>query len=85
VDVREEEVDMNLGGEREDSTPITGEIENPTEEIVPVEANETPQIKENHPRSQWHQPRITHTPSAFYTSSKFDTTFSCKFCSSTIS
>jgi hypothetical protein len=30
VDVREEEADMNLGGEREDSAPITGEIRDPT-------------------------------------------------------
>ena len=47
VDVREEDDDMNLEEEREYSTPITGEIENSVEEIVPVEENETPQIKEN--------------------------------------
>jgi hypothetical protein len=35
VDVREEEADMNLGGEREDSTPISGEIGNLAEEISP--------------------------------------------------
>jgi hypothetical protein len=38
---------MNLGGETEDSSPIIGDIGNSTEEIVPVEANETPHIKEN--------------------------------------
>ena len=38
---REEEVDMNLGGEREDSTLIIGEIGNLAEEIILVEANET--------------------------------------------
>jgi len=42
---------MNLGGEREYSAPIIGEIKNPVEEIIPVEANETPQIKENHPEA----------------------------------
>jgi hypothetical protein len=42
---------MNLGGEREDSATITGEIWNLTKEIVPVEANETPQIKENLPKA----------------------------------
>ena len=41
IDVREEESGMNIGGEREDSSPITGEIGNPAEEIIPVEANET--------------------------------------------
>jgi hypothetical protein len=51
ADVREEEADMNLGGEREDSTPISGEIRNLTEEIIPVEANETPQIKEIFPEA----------------------------------
>jgi hypothetical protein len=57
TDVREEEVDMNYGGEREDSTPMTGEIRNPAEEIAPVEANETPQIKENHPESSGASPK----------------------------
>jgi hypothetical protein len=38
---------MNLGEEREDSTPITREIGNPAKEIILVEENETPQIKEN--------------------------------------
>jgi hypothetical protein len=33
---------MNLGGEREDLAPITGEIWDPAEEIIPVEDNETP-------------------------------------------
>jgi len=42
MDVREEEDDTNIGGEREDSTSITREIGDPTEEIIPVEANETP-------------------------------------------
>ena len=37
---------MNLEGEREDSALIIGEIENLAEEIVLVETNETPQIKE---------------------------------------
>jgi hypothetical protein len=45
VDVREEESDMNLGGEREDSAPITGEIGNPAKDIILVEDNKTPQIK----------------------------------------
>jgi hypothetical protein len=36
---------MNLEEEREDSASIIGEIGNPAEEIVPVEENETPQIK----------------------------------------
>jgi hypothetical protein len=39
---RKEEVGMNLGGEREDSAPITREIKNPAKYIIPVEANETP-------------------------------------------
>jgi hypothetical protein len=51
VGVREEEADMNIGEEREDPAPIIGEIGNPTEEIAPMEANETPQIKENHPEA----------------------------------
>jgi hypothetical protein len=51
VDVREEEVGMNLGGEREDSSLMIGEIGNLTEEITPVEAKEIPQIKENHPEA----------------------------------
>jgi hypothetical protein len=51
VDVREKEADMNLEEEREDSTPMTGEIGNLAEEIVPVEENETPQIKENCPEA----------------------------------
>jgi hypothetical protein len=42
AEVREEEVGMNLGGEREDLAPITGEIGNLAKEIIPVEANETP-------------------------------------------
>ena len=40
--VREEESNMNLGEEREYSAPITREIRNPAEEIIPVEENETP-------------------------------------------
>jgi hypothetical protein len=51
ADVREEDVGMNLGEEREVSTMITREIRNLIEEIVLVEANETPQIKENHPEA----------------------------------
>jgi hypothetical protein len=47
---------MNLGGEREDSAPTTGEIGNPNEEIVPVEANKTPQIKENRPEASGTSP-----------------------------
>ena len=47
VDIIKEEVGMNLGEEREDSTPITREIGNPAKEIILVEENETPQIKEN--------------------------------------
>jgi hypothetical protein len=39
---------MNLGGEREDSALMIGEIGNPSNEIIPVEASKTPQIKENH-------------------------------------
>jgi hypothetical protein len=42
---------MNLEEEREDSAPITGEIKNLIEEIVLVEANETPQIKEKFPEA----------------------------------
>jgi hypothetical protein len=42
---------MNLGGEREDAALITVEIGNPTKEIILVEANETPQIKENYPEA----------------------------------
>jgi hypothetical protein len=45
VYVREEEVDMNLEEEREDSTPMTRDIRNLAEETTPVEENETPQIK----------------------------------------
>jgi hypothetical protein len=37
---------MKLGGEREYSAPILGEVGNLAEEIIPMEANETPQIKE---------------------------------------
>jgi hypothetical protein len=56
---------MNLGGEREDSAPITGEIGNLAEEIIPVEANETPQIKENHPEASGASPEspIPQVPS----------------------
>jgi hypothetical protein len=54
--VREEKNNMNLQVEREDPAPITGEIGNPTEEIVPVEANETPQIKEIHPKDSGTNP-----------------------------
>jgi hypothetical protein len=65
TDVREEEADMNLGGEREDSAPITGEIGNLAEEIIPVEANETPQIKENFPKASGTSPEspIPQVPS----------------------
>jgi hypothetical protein len=42
MDMREEETNMNLEGEREYSSLITGEIRNLNEEIIPVEANETP-------------------------------------------
>jgi hypothetical protein len=48
VEVREKEVGMNLGGEREDLALITGEIRNLAKEIIPLEANDTPHIKENH-------------------------------------
>jgi hypothetical protein len=51
MDVREEEADMNHGGERENSSPMTGEIKNLAEEITLVEANETPQIKERCPEA----------------------------------
>ena len=47
---------MNRGGEREDLAPITGEIRNTTEEIILVEANETPQIKENCPDASGSSP-----------------------------
>jgi hypothetical protein len=64
--VREEEADMNLGEEREDSAPITGEIGNPTEEITPVEANETPQIKENHPKASGASPNHPYPKCLLY-------------------
>jgi hypothetical protein len=51
TDVREEEADMNLGEEREYSVPITREIGNTVEEIIPMEVNETSQIKENYPEA----------------------------------
>jgi hypothetical protein len=35
---------------------VTGEIWIPAEEIVPVEENETPQIKENHPEASGTSP-----------------------------
>jgi hypothetical protein len=38
---------MNLEEEREDSTPMTGEIGSLAEETAPVEENKTPRIKEN--------------------------------------
>ena len=57
MEVREEEADVNLRGEREHLAPITGEIGNPTEEIVPVEANETPQIKEKFPEHSGANPK----------------------------
>jgi hypothetical protein len=65
ADVREEEANVNLGGEREDSALITGEIRNPNEEIIPVEANETPQIKENFPEASGSNPEspIPQVPS----------------------
>jgi hypothetical protein len=40
--------DMDLEEEREDSTPILGNIRNPIEETAPEDENETPQIKETH-------------------------------------
>ena len=55
--MREEEANINLGEEREDSAPITGEIRNLSEEIVPVEANETPKIKENRPKPSGASPK----------------------------
>jgi len=45
VDIGEEEMSMKLGKEREDSASITREIGNPVEEIITVEANETPRSK----------------------------------------
>jgi hypothetical protein len=47
---------MNLEEEREDSVPMTGEIGNPAKEIVPVEENETPWIKENRPEASGASP-----------------------------
>jgi hypothetical protein len=47
---------MNCGGEREDSAPMIGEIGNLAEEIAPMEANETPQIKENCPKANGTNP-----------------------------
>jgi hypothetical protein len=47
VDIREEEDGMNIEEEREDSTPMIGYIGNPIKEIIQMEENETPQIKEN--------------------------------------
>jgi hypothetical protein len=47
VGIREEEAGMNLEEERKYSALMKGEIGNPAEEIVPMEENETPQIKEN--------------------------------------
>jgi len=49
---------MNLGGEREDAALITVEIGNPTKEIILVEANETPQIKENYPEASGTNPKL---------------------------
>jgi hypothetical protein len=65
TDVREEEVNMNLGGEREDSSLMTGENGNLAEEIIPVEANETPKIKESHPKASGISPKspIPQVPS----------------------
>jgi hypothetical protein len=57
---------MNLEEEREDSTPITGEIGNPTEEIIPVEENETPQIKENHPEASGPAPNHPYPKCLLY-------------------
>jgi hypothetical protein len=56
VEAREEEADMNLEEEREDSSPMTGNIGNLAEETTPVEENETPQIKENHPEASGASP-----------------------------
>jgi hypothetical protein len=42
ANIREKEANMDIEEEREYSSPITGEIENPTEDIVQVEENETP-------------------------------------------
>jgi hypothetical protein len=51
ADIREEEVDMNLEEEREDSASTTGEIGNPVKEIPPVEESETPPDQIKSPRS----------------------------------
>jgi hypothetical protein len=39
---------MDLEEEREDSTPMLGNIGNPAEETTREEENKTPQIKETH-------------------------------------
>jgi hypothetical protein len=56
VDIREEEINMNLEGERQYLASIIGEIGNPVEEIIPMEANETPQIKEIFPEASGGSP-----------------------------
>jgi hypothetical protein len=38
--------DLDLAGDQEDSTMISGSIENQADKVAPKEENETPQIKE---------------------------------------
>jgi hypothetical protein len=48
---------MNLEEEREDPASMIRDIWNPTEEIAPVEENETPHIKENFLESSGASPK----------------------------
>jgi hypothetical protein len=49
VEAREDEAGLDLAEDREDSSPISGNIRNQAEKVAPEEENETPQIKETHP------------------------------------
>jgi hypothetical protein len=49
VEVRKDEVGLDLEKDQEDSTPISGKISNQVEKDAPEEENETPQIKETYP------------------------------------
>jgi hypothetical protein len=47
---REDKEGLDLPGDQEDLAPISGNIENQAEKVTPKEENETPQIKETHPK-----------------------------------
>jgi hypothetical protein len=57
VEAREKEANMDLEEEREDSSPMPGNIGNPIEETTPEEENETPQIKETCPKASGANPK----------------------------